>query len=977
MTEIPIVDNSFSLPQNVFETALASQSPVSITTSSSAGFASRFVNNPAAAHGIYTGQPQRRRTSGELHITEFTGSEAKRRRFSSVQMFALEMENRNRKRELVKQQIMERIDRTKDNIVKLLKMQHMQDFLQYYEKSEKSPSLNQTDNPANCQRNEPQYHSSTGPAYETQCRTPLSAPAENDPRSATVAPKRNVCVTNNMQGAARDVNRLSHLPPPTQRLRHVPGINIVMDGTQQNKQNTSYSCKSYDSVGLAWDHQTLPKIVAVHSVMKDGSVNTTKSESAPPPEPTTAAQIPSSYNPGQGGAPDYSQQPQQTQMRPPVMSLHCDVNSGTAVASDSRDHDDAEVVVTKVIPGKVRRSRSTQQKPAQTNLASHSEHAAEEIELSLKGVHVKSHDIAKSTIGTGYENIGTCDRMRHTENHGNINHPEHSEHSGYIYHSGQVDYSGQINHSGQVNYSGQNDHSGHFDYMVHSHHPENAFNAKHVEQMGRVDHPGYDHRKHLYNPGHVDYEVARTDCSMSSASQTTTVERRSRVYRVRADSELYLGGPPPYLPVLDSSELAELEKQRTLPLESRERRSSSPTSPKLTKTIPEISAKIIETRERMKNETIDWKKKILYKLETRLIRKLRRVERETGEKTEIEDLCGEAPAKESRKEKKSQSFDRRSSGTDSVTDDDEDDVPRGSKASGHLHEQEKGGKLGDIQEDTSRDEQHEEERNRPSTDNKEEDNDALMDNDSNSDDVPTEKYEKDSKQFETLSADADTNEHLKISTETISDEKVEELSKNLCNSLKEEKSTPGESTNKPECVTNELSQETELSSEVERTSAKETFDAVSAEVEQSCKTEKNTSTELSKLSHDQEKSTQGFQTKEDCVTMKSNANKKPEVKTGNIFEVFSPRSQAFHLLEKKPSLPETTRKSSVTITGEDKHSFPAETKKPEKRDTKVLANLKSLKKRLQICSKEVHKKKAETVSCERNIWSILRKNGVF
>lgn len=52
--------------------------------------------------------------------------------------------------------------------------------------------------------------------------------------------------------------------------------------------------------------------------------------------------------------------------------------------------------------------------------------------------------------------------------------------------------------------------------------------------------------------------------------------------------------------------------------------------------VEELSNKVVETRERISKEDIDWKKKLLRRLEFVLIKKLKKAEKETGEKASID-----------------------------------------------------------------------------------------------------------------------------------------------------------------------------------------------------------------------------------------------------------------------------------------------------------------------------------------------------
>lgn len=920
--QVPVVDNSFSLPRNVFERALASQTRVSITAPSSARFASPFMKD-SSAHPITNGQQQRRRSSGDF-VTEFTGSEAKRPRLSppiTEQDFAQRMRDKRLQREQMKLLILRRLDHTKDNILKLLKLQHMQELVHYYEKD---PRSDQADMSGSFQRSEAQYHSRQGSAYESQNGTPNLACVQNDPSSDPALPKRNVSVPYTA------IRGRSHISSTSHSLRRVPGINIIKDGVQSNEQRTSYSYKSSDSVGLAWDHKALPKIVAVHSVIRDESGNSTIPVSRSLLGAAAAAQMKRSYA---AGNTHEESQARQNQPRSPGASK--------AVT----DCEDDEVVLTKVIPGRARRSlSSTERKRVEANLTNPNDSAADEKERSPNSNQVKRQSFV-------------------------LDHPRHAETSGLSESQAHVEHSGQYIHPGHV------DHTGHVDQT-------SSCNSEIVEKMD------------LTNDNATLDNTVTSDVLATSVSQTGTVNSQSHVHpgdlqhRGRADSEEYLGGPPPYLPVLNSSEIAELEKERTSPsAESGKRRGSNPTSPRLTKTIPEISEKIMETRERIKNEAIEWKKKLLYRLEKQLLKKLRRAESATGQKTEIEDLRGKDTEK--RKKSRSSSFDRRSSGeesvtdsvndsvTDSVTDDDDDTLERSENVSQESENvEESADKLQECsQKDT-------------------EDNDPTMEGKDDCCDLSAEKCEENKQNEIPCHSMEEKAEHCENSTQVIKEEKVEKRSKELCNEFKEPLNVDegerivnsGENTNNVDCVTIEHCQETEFSREVEKRSVSETSGTVSANVFQCGQTEKQTNTELSESSH--ENSTQRFQCNDDnkeCLTFTSNASEKPPLRTENLFEAFSSGFRASpSLKDDKLRLPETSEKSSVTMT-QEKTSTPTETKKPDKsaetksvkKDVKIFTNLSSLRKRLETCSKDVLKKKTENVCCDRNIWTVLRRDGIF
>ena len=80
-------------------------------------------------------------------------------------------------------------------------------------------------------------------------------------------------------------------------------------------------------------------------------------------------------------------------------------------------------------------------------------------------------------------------------------------------------------------------------------------------------------------------------------------------------------------------------------------------SPRKKPTVAELSEKILVTRERIKQETIPWKKKLLYSLEAIFIKRLRKTEKETGQKANIS--LDEEKAKEESKEKRNGQKERR------------------------------------------------------------------------------------------------------------------------------------------------------------------------------------------------------------------------------------------------------------------------------------------------------------------------------
>ena len=492
---VPVLANSFSLPQNVFERVLASQTRVSTTCPSSAkGFQSPSVNYSA-------GQLQRRRKSGD-YVNELTGSEAKRPRLSppitSEQDLAQRRHNKILEREQFKLQILRRLDNTKNNILKLLKVQHMHNLVHYYENN---PLSDQADKFESSQSGELRFHSQQGSAYERQYRTPTLPPMQNDPRPVSVSP--------NAQG----ISRSSHLHSSLQSFRRVPGTTIVTNADQWKEQRTSYSYKSSDSVGLAWDHKTLPKIVAVHSVANDANAKTANRAT---PGPAV-------------GRADYTREKsavQQNQLQAPVLSLTSGINADrSTVVTDRRySHEVEEVVATNVLPERPRCSISMEQQRSKT-ISNYSERSADERESSPNDLQVNRRNFARIVLDTSYENK-------------NIAGPEHVEQSLLTENTARAELSGQ------------------FDLPGHTE------RLRHVDYPGHVEHPGHaDHTGHSDHARHGDVEMveqidltngnAHTNSSMTnqgiaaSASQVETVESQDHVqpgslqYPEQADSEVY------------------------------------------------------------------------------------------------------------------------------------------------------------------------------------------------------------------------------------------------------------------------------------------------------------------------------------------------------------------------------------------------------------------------------------------------------
>lgn len=496
LKDVPVVDNSFSLPQNVFEKVLASQTRVSITCPSSPkGFVSPFLNY-SAAHGSAAGQQQRRRTSGD-DVTEHTGSEAKRPRLSppitSEQDLAQRRHTKKLQREQFKLQILRRLDNTKNNILKLLKLQHMQNLTHYYEND---PLSNQAGRSG-------RSGSSQGSAYERQYQTPTLAPVQNDPRPVSA------------QGASRP----SHLPSTSYSFRRVPGITVVTNGDQSNEQKTRYSYKSSDSVGVAWDHKTLPKIVAVHSVVNDANVSVTKTVNRPTLGAATAAQEKRSYAVGRDDYAHEKSEVRQNQLQSPVMSLTSEVNNrATAVTHRKYSHEDEEVVVTNVLPGRPRCSITTEQQRKKTK-SNHNERSADEKESSPNDLQLNRRNFARIVLDTSYENMEIADRLGHIEHSLLTENTAHAEHSRHFNHLGHRERSRHVEHPGHGDHTGHSDHTrhgdlelveqvdltnghGNTDSSVNSH----GFSAS-VTQTGKVESQNHAQPGFLQSLDHADSEV--------------------------------------------------------------------------------------------------------------------------------------------------------------------------------------------------------------------------------------------------------------------------------------------------------------------------------------------------------------------------------------------------------------------------------------------------------------------------------------
>ena len=965
--EIPVVENTFSLPQNVFEQVWSSQQRVSNASTSAVSTRTEHSSNTAG---------QYRRPSGD-YVTELTGSEAKRPRLSpSVQAFAQKMHHiKQQQKQLKLQLIMQRLNNTREKVCRLLQLQKSRESLRQH----KNPSDNSTN-------------------YETVQRR-------------YVLLQRRAEALNSIHGSAQDKNNVKHsqfqgprrvrginipaisvpginVPGINVSGTNVPGVDIVLNGVGSTEQRSDHSCNSLDSAGLALDHQKYPKIVAVHSVIENSTLNTESCGTTESRPYHGAGKIHERNNIIIGrisefvgrSRSDYLYEKSKVRQKVACSPL---TNNTTSVMSNSNNYEDDEVVLTKVIPGKVRRSTSTQssgdRKHDEADLANCNQHSRNNSEQSMG--HVK--------------HLGHADGQRY------MNNQKHAEHPGYVSHPGIVNHPEHKDHPGTVNYTG------HTDQQENAHHcPESE--------------------EHFNRPENVYHSRLLNSSTTKQFESEKEKQKGSFEHSNCAGSELELGGPPPYLPVLNSLEMIEQEKEM-----SHQRPVSNPTSPRLTKTLPEISEKIMETRERIKNETIDWKKCVLYRLEKRLIQKLRRVERLTGQKTEVEDLRQEVPETVTKGKKgKGKGKQRRTSREDSVTESVMDD--NGTERQGQerrsrqdsvtdsvtddnaveRHGQEKISSLqSTVTDDDAGELQGEEKRSSR--------RDSVTDSVTADDDQcpgrlqQDEKVERsDNKQIDSSNVEEGDN-HLSFNkkmdicedlSKKCEESKNAEIScaekgnmerlKNFISDNKEDKFTnmfkrsehmwnninrqfntdekQGEvelevtNTNNS-CVTIEHSQDATA------LQTKRKSDTIVTESAQKQKTE------LSKVS--QENPRQQLQCdndKSECVALRSNTSGKHRaVERENLFETFKTRSQASHSPKKDTlRLPVTNKEASINTTQDTSAVIPAEKEKPIDYGAELFMN-KTFIKTLESCCKETRGSKLKTDDCERNIWSTLKKSGVF
>ena len=963
--EVPVIDNTFSLPQNVFEGVWAqSRQQVSNVLSPAAS-----LHQTATSTQRYTPAVQSRRPSDD-YVTDLTGNEAKRPRVSlSQQDFTHQMHHQKDQQEQLKlQMIMERLNRTRDKVLKLLKLQKARALLNRYE------------NPA-------------GRSAEV---------VKSQPRHVLL--NRNISTPSNFHGTVQD--SVPNLSSQSQRARLVPGINIVSNGTEQGTNEYSYD--TLESAGLALDHQTLPKLVAVHSVVKDPSVAvnrcvTTDSHSLVGVATSAHRECIITSGPSVRTGLHESCQPAYVHKTRDVRQFwtHPPLPGETTARGGSLQNcEDEEIILTKVIPGNKRLSTRT----------------SPYVEKTQDGV-----DLAKCN-----EETERNDKEQHSP--GNIDNPRHSG-------------------------------------LGHAMSPKNVDHLQTVDHPGNSDYPGYsiipanvNHAEAVNHPG----DVHRSEQEQHSGSLESS----------NTDSDVYLGGPPPYLPVLSTFEMIEREKEA-----SQQSSEKNPTSPRLTKTVPEISEKIVETRERIKNETINWKKCFLVKVEKRLIQKLRRAEHLTGEKTEIEDLRQEVQERVTKRNRsKDQGKDktlsrqesvtgdvtgdaddtmgsggqeRRSSQdsvTESVTDDDGDNAvePRDTERTASrgggltgvkvgdmdvavedhagsvtesvkesdnsenaiecLHSEGTTSRQGSLSEEMTSDAHSAAESNgqkRSSshdcpTENvtsgvncikvechrQEEKNCGQEDNLMNSDGVKghanLQKQEKNDGQTKAIQ-NVDTSrdekvivEHCENFTDVITEDKEksvirltkdEEVQKNMekqFNTSENQRNIKSEASERVDCVKTEHLQEP-VAPQLKRKS--ESLERKKPEFT-GCGDVKKARNEKATLD------VQHSQDKKECVIPKSDETKKIQavcVRSDNIFETFS----------SKVCVTDSIKANQPNVPGVTIEALAAVKKTSGESNVALSKNIVSLKKKLQSCSKQALEVKPKTVDCERNIWSTLRKKGIF
>lgn len=862
------MENTFSLPRDVFERLWSSQQSVSDTSSTSTS----YTRNPASANT--TGQC--RRLSGGLNVTELTGSKAKRPRLSISEQALTKREHlqREQQKQLKLQLIMQKLENTRQKVQRLLQLQKAR------------------------VRPDKYRHNSAEKSVDLESF-----------QRRYVLLKRRANALNSLRRSIQDKVPIPPAQSQFQGSRCVPGINLVTSGAWSKEQRSGYSYDSFHSAGLALDHGTYPRIVAVHCVMDKAAVKAVHQPYQQKDKPSYAS-VPRKS--------DYVYKKNDFQKNGTFSRL---TNESSSLVENFRTCEGDEVVLTKVIPGKKERK---QQK-----------------EVNLANCSQRARDNNKHLL----ENAAVPDDATHLKDRQKT--------------------------------------------FVH---------REDVGQLTIVSHPEHvviaeEHTRHVKQSGNVSNQVSEdnTPTKQAELSQKQQHGLALEPHSENADSHMYLGGLPPYLPVLDKTGMMEREKE----VNQERPVSTASSAPKLAKTVLEISEKIVQTRERIKNETIDWKKCVLFKLEKRLVQKLRRAERLTGQRTEIEDLRDEVPGpvtngkkgkvqgqrkRSSRKDSqpdsacatdgdadKSQgqerSLSQQCSMSDSVTDDETVDC----------HGREKRSSVSDIvcESEQMKNSQpdsvtmcvKEENEKRPACSQsqgkekpieyqqmKKIEENPTFENEMRCN-YSTEKYSND--QNDKISSAQEKNIERSIGKYDLDNgercdpgvKKKSEKIENQVDTCKKHGQVDGKATlnTNSNCLTVELSQAASLSMKRESSF----IDKESAKRQ---KTESCHEKSEEQLPRDKDK--------KECVTVRSEAREDHQPKESkNLFDIFKSRFQGT----------DTFPNSSV-LTAEKNCKF-------NKNVVELIKSANGLNKKLQSCGKEDHK--SVSLDHDRNIWSTLMKDGIF
>ena len=876
--ENPVVENTFSLPRDVFERLWSSQQSVSDTSSTSTSCTCTRNTDSANTTG------QCRRLSGGLNVTELTGSEAKRPRLSiSEQALA----RREQQKQLKLQLIMQKLENTRRKVQRLLQLQ-------------KAP-----------ERSDKHRHNSAEKSIDL----------ESFQRRYVLLKRR----ANTLDSLRRGIQDRGPIPPVQSQFqgsRCVPGINLFTGGAWSKEQRSGYSYDSFDPAGLALDHGTYPRIVAVHCTMDSAAVKAVHQPYQQKDKPPYVSVSRKSS--------DYVYKKNDFRENGTFSLL---TKGSTSLVENFRTCEGEEVVLTKVIPGKSRLS---------TGALSYKERK-QLVEVNLANCSQQAKDNNKNLL----ENVAVPDDATHLK-----------------------DQQETVVRRGDI------------DQLTTVSHPEHVIIAE-------------GHTGHVKQSGNVNNQVFKdnTPTKQAELSQKQQHDLALKPHSRNADSDMYLGGLPPYLPVLDKTEVMEQEKE----LNQERPVSTASSAPKLAKTVLEISEKIVQTRERIKNETIDWKKCVLFKLEKRLIKKLRRAERLTGQKTEIEDLRDVVPGpvtngkggkvqgqrkRSSRKERlpesacaadcdkdkrqgQDRSLSRQCSMSDSVTDDETVDChgrERRISVSDIVceSEQRRNSQLDSVTECVTG-----ENEKRPACSQKQEKEGHL---DKEPIEYPqtkqieenptydkemrcnysTEKYSND--QNDKISSAQEMNIERSIGKYELDQgercepgvKKMSEKIENQVDTSKkhgqvDEKATLNTNSN---CVTVQLSQAASLSMKRESS-------FIDKESTKRQKTESWHENSKKQLPRDKDK--------KKCVRSEAREDHQPNERK-NLFEIFKSRFQGIVCLEKDTLPTETAEKNC----------------KSNRNVVELIKSATGLNKKLQSCGKEDHK--SVSLDCDKNIWSTLMRD---